>query len=136
MIFRSEFKIDIAIENDHRKISKIAGSVWNKMPDDQKAKWDQRADQEKLEHMRKYPNYKFAPMVKKEKPVRRRGKRDSVAEAKRCLRVADLFLEGKKGDELVIAVNGSDQDADTVLRAKDGPNARIPPTVLLYLSII
>lgn len=123
MIFRSEFKIDKAVEKDHRNISKIAGSVWNNMPDHMKAEWAQRADQEKLEHMRKYPNYKFAPMVKKMKPIRRRGKRDSVAEALRCLRVADLLLEGKEGDELVIAVNGSDQDAGVVSQAKDGLNA-------------
>ncbi|KJA29343.1 hypothetical protein HYPSUDRAFT_110041, partial [Hypholoma sublateritium FD-334 SS-4] len=71
MIFRSEFKIDKAVEKDHRNISKIVGSVWNSMPDPEKVVWTQRADQEKLEHMRKYPNYKFAPVVKKEKPLRR-----------------------------------------------------------------
>lgn len=125
IIFRSEYqlKIDKAIEKDHRNISKIVGSVWNRMPDEEKAVWIKRAEQEKLEHMRKYPNYKFAPVVKKEKPVRRRGKRDSAAEALRCHRVANMLIEGKRGDELVEAVNDADQDAEAESQAKNGPNA-------------
>ncbi|KAF8973831.1 hypothetical protein BDZ97DRAFT_397541 [Flammula alnicola] len=111
MIFRSEFsagdKIKYTSEHDHRHISRNIAHYWNQMSEDEKRVWQLKADQEKLAHMRKYPNFKFTPSARAKKPIKRKVKRNGDDEMLRCRRVADLLLEGKEGDELVNAVKGT-----------------------------
>ncbi|KAJ7293873.1 high mobility group box domain-containing protein [Mycena rebaudengoi] len=65
MIFRSDFwakqKINKGVETDHRHISRIIGHCWNELPEDEKLKWRVKADLEKLDHEKRYPNYRFTP---------------------------------------------------------------------------
>ncbi|KAF9056415.1 hypothetical protein BJ165DRAFT_1433260 [Panaeolus papilionaceus] len=109
MIFRAQFsnnnKISKDVEHDHRQISRIVGHCWNKMSEEEKQVWRDKAHQEKLEHMQKYPNYRFTPLTRTKKPLKRNTKRNSEEDMQRCRRVADLLLQGKQGDELVAAVN-------------------------------
>ncbi|CAA7260017.1 unnamed protein product [Cyclocybe aegerita] len=109
MIFRSEFstgaKIKRDVEHDNRQISRIAGHCWNQMSEADKEPWRLKAEQEKLEHMRKYPDYRFTPLVREKRPLKRNTKRNGEDDKERCRRVADLLLSGKEGDELAIAIN-------------------------------
>ncbi|TFK76675.1 hypothetical protein BDN72DRAFT_829825 [Pluteus cervinus] len=111
MIYRSEIwakeKITKGVEHDHRHISRIIGHCWNQMPEEDKNVWRRRAAQEKLEHERKYPGYRFMPSTRTKKPIKRKVKRNSEEELDRCKRVATLMLSGKTGDELERAVNRS-----------------------------
>ncbi|PPQ98892.1 hypothetical protein CVT24_003523 [Panaeolus cyanescens] len=112
MIFRAQFsnnnKISKDVEHDHRQISRIVGHCWNKMSEEEKQVWRDKAHQEKLEHMQKYPNYRFTPLTRTKKPLKRNTKRNSEEDMQRCRRVADLLLQGKQGEELVAAVNTVD----------------------------
>ncbi|KAF8665087.1 hypothetical protein AX16_000555 [Volvariella volvacea WC 439] len=102
IIFRTEemTKISRSIEHDHRHISRIIAHMWNKLPESDKQYWRRRADMEKLEHERKYPDYRFTPGHRSKKPVKRKVKRNSDRELKRCEEVAELLLAGKAGSEL------------------------------------
>ncbi|KAF9074450.1 high mobility group box domain-containing protein, partial [Rhodocollybia butyracea] len=64
IIFRSEYhstKITTDIEHDARHISRIVGHLWNNMSEEDKAPYRLMAENEKLEHQQRYPNYRFTP---------------------------------------------------------------------------
>ena len=104
MIFRSEFcaeeKISRSVERDHRHISRIIGYYWNKMPEEEKDVWRRKAEQEKSEHLQKYPGYRFTPTVRTKRPVKRNVKRNGAEDLMRCQLLADLLILGKEGNEL------------------------------------
>lgn len=77
------------------------------MSEQEKDVWRKRADDEKLEHMRKYPAYKFSPLPRTKK-LKRNMKRNGDDEMERCRLVADLLLEGKRGDELLSSLKALD----------------------------
>lgn len=108
MIFRSAFwadeKISRTVEHDHRHISRIIGHCWNKMSEVEKDEWRAKALQEKLEHERKYPGYRFQPTPRTKRPLKRRVKRNGLDDLARCEKLADLLLSGKTGDELSAAI--------------------------------
>jgi len=108
MIFRSEFvaaeKISRTVERDNRHISRIVGHCWNQMSEDEKHVWRLKAEHEKLQHMRKYPDYKFSPALRVTKPRKRHVQRNGDDEILRCRRVADLLLAGKEGETLARAI--------------------------------
>jgi hypothetical protein len=121
MIFRSEFwageKISRSVEHDHRHISRIIGHCWNQLPDLEKDKWREKAEQEKLDHIMKYPGYRFSPNARTKKAVKRKVKRNNEEELLRCKQVAELLLAGKQGVELDSAVKGMKSPLDdTVLK--------------------
>lgn len=124
MIFRSEFwagdKISRTVEHDHRHISRIIGHCWNQLPESEKDKWRQKAEQEKLDHILKYPGYRFSPSVRTKKAVKRKVKRNSAEELLRCKQVAELLLAGKQGVELDSAVMSMKSPlATTVLQERN-----------------
>ncbi|KAJ6627013.1 high mobility group box domain-containing protein, partial [Mycena sp. CBHHK59/15] len=65
MLFRSDFwakqKITKTVEADHRHISRIIGHCWSELSEEEKFEWRVKADIEKLEHAKMYPNYRFTP---------------------------------------------------------------------------
>ncbi|KAG5643242.1 hypothetical protein DXG03_001292 [Asterophora parasitica] len=65
ILFRCDFvrqkKVPEDVENDHRNISRIAGSVWRLMSNADKAPWVDMADQEKKRHLKAYPGYRYTP---------------------------------------------------------------------------
>src|SRR5581483_4697343 len=52
---------------NNKLVSVIAAQLWNKEPEDVKQFWKERAQQLKMEHKMKYPDYKFAPKKKSHK---------------------------------------------------------------------
>jgi hypothetical protein len=75
MLFRSELWSHGRIEErDHRQISRIAGSMWNRMVEAQKQPFKERAALVKKQHEALYPNYKYSPVYKTH-GVRRRTKK-------------------------------------------------------------
>ena len=104
MIFRSEFcageKISRSVERDHRHISRIIGYYWNKLPESEKDVWRRKAEQEKSEHLRKYPGYRFTPTARAKRPVKRNVKRNGEDDLLRCQILADFLMLGKEGKEL------------------------------------
>ncbi|KAJ2913024.1 hypothetical protein MD484_g7380, partial [Candolleomyces efflorescens] len=130
MIFRSAFcseqKVNRDIERDHRHISRIAGHYWNQMPEEEKDVWRRKADQEKVEHEVKHPGYRFCPMARTKKPVKRKVKRNGVEDLHRCKQLAELLLSGKEGEDFLVAAK--------TLKATE-PSTTAPSLSLDALSI-
>ncbi|KAI0666244.1 hypothetical protein C8Q78DRAFT_1083184 [Trametes maxima] len=104
MIFRSELwskeKIKADVERDHRQISRIAGSLWNALSDEERAPYVALAEEAKQEHHRKYPEYKYSPTYRRDKPGKRKPKQDHSDKVHRCNEVARLMQRGFVGDSL------------------------------------
>ncbi|KAH9486699.1 Repressor ROX1 [Psilocybe cubensis] len=122
MLYRSDFlasdRISRSVEHDNRHISRIIGHCWQNLSKEEKLVWHQRAELEKIEHAKKHPGYKFSPVPRTKKPLKRKGKRNSEKDIERCKNVAELILAGKEGDELVAALkqleleNGEEHNQD------------------------
>lgn len=111
MLFRSELwakeKIKSTVERDHRQISRIAGHVWNKLSDKERAPYKRRAELAKKRHAEEYPDYKYAP-VYRSKAAKRKTKRDVGVEEARCRTLAHLLYTGVEGSALEQAVSKMD----------------------------
>ncbi|KAI0325623.1 hypothetical protein GY45DRAFT_210794 [Cubamyces sp. BRFM 1775] len=104
MIFRSELwnkeKIKSTVERDHRQISRIAGNLWNSLTDDERAPYQERAEEAKRLHAQTYPQYKYSPIYRRDKPTKRKPKQDHSDKVLRCHAVALLIQQGFEGDDL------------------------------------
>ncbi|KAL7285841.1 hypothetical protein ACG7TL_000950 [Trametes sanguinea] len=119
MIFRSEYCMDVKesqVEHDHRMISKILGEVWRNLEPERKEHYKQLAAEEKRVHTIKYPNYRFSPQQRTEKPKKRNVKRNGATDKQRCEKVAKLLLEGKGGNALKAEV----EKFDMSIKVEDG----------------
>ena len=112
MLFRSAFaaaqKISTNIEHDNRHITRIIAHCWNHLSEADKQVWRDKAAAEKAQHTAKHPNYRFSPVGRATKPVKRNVRRNGIEDKKRCEKVAELLLAGKKGSELEVAVKQID----------------------------
>ncbi|PPQ84722.1 hypothetical protein CVT26_014483 [Gymnopilus dilepis] len=124
MLFRADFvkqkHVPGTIEANHSSLSKIIGNYWRSLPPEEKRAWEVKAKHEKAAHKIRFPDYRFRPVHNKNKlksaiPSSKddqtlRGKALITAEEeRRCEEVAQLLLEGKKGDELAKAVQSLDR---------------------------
>ncbi|KAI9429128.1 hypothetical protein H4582DRAFT_2153970 [Lactarius indigo] len=112
-----------SIETNHGSLSKIIGNCWRALPLEEKRVWEVKAKHAKAEHKQMYPNYRFRPVHNKNKE--RKPKALIPAEdEKRCEDVAQLLLEGMKGEELAAAVKRLDRiRSDTPLHLPRRPSS-------------
>jgi hypothetical protein len=78
ILYRRSKQPDIVAQNEgisNNEVSKQVGEMWHKEPLEEKMKFQRLADAAKMEHMKKYPEYKYRPRRPHEK--RRRTKRPS-----------------------------------------------------------
>lgn len=85
-----------------------SGNCWRALPLDEKRVWEVKAKHAKAEHKIKYPNYRFCPVHNKNKEKRDKPLPTPESE-RRCEEVAQLLLEGKKGEQLAEAVRNLDR---------------------------
>ncbi|KAJ7130685.1 hypothetical protein C8R46DRAFT_1362864 [Mycena filopes] len=125
-----------SIETNHGSLSKIIGNCWRALPLPEKHIWETKAKHAKAEHKLKYPDYKFRPVHNKRpspssansatdspsgtpapvvKPppapsasASRQGQLTPAEDERRCEAVAQLLLQGKKGEALADAVRDLD----------------------------
>jgi hypothetical protein len=89
------------------RLHHFTGNCWRALPLEEKRVWEVKAKHAKAEHKQMYPNYRFRPVHNKNKE--RKPKATIPAEdEKRCEDVAQLLLEGMKGEELAAAVKRLD----------------------------
>ncbi|KAJ7599434.1 hypothetical protein C8J56DRAFT_916681 [Mycena floridula] len=118
MLFRADFvrqkHVPGSIEANHGSLSKIIGNCWRSLPLEEKKVWEFRAKSAKAAHKLQYPEYRFRPVHNKNKAekedLKKKKEKLPVApvDERRCEEVAQLLLEGKKGDELAAAVRHLD----------------------------
>ena len=88
------------------------GNCWRALPLEEKRVWEIKAKHAKAEHKQMYPNYRFRPVHNKSKE--KKPKTIIPAEdERRCEDVAQLLLEGMKGEELAAAVERLDRMRST-----------------------
>ncbi|PFH48244.1 hypothetical protein AMATHDRAFT_65996 [Amanita thiersii Skay4041] len=113
MLFRADFvrqkHVPGSIEANHGSLSKIIGNCWRALPLDEKRVWEVKAKHAKAEHKARYPNYRFKPVHNKNKDKKKDKTQPAPEDERRCEEVAQLLLEGKKGDELAAAVRNLDR---------------------------
>ena len=103
IIFRSKESGRIkqgSIEKDHRIISQIVGKMWKKMGAEDKKPFVELALDAKREHLKKYPNYRFAPKARTAPAKKRKVKRNTPADKALFSRVADCLIEGKSDEDV------------------------------------
>jgi hypothetical protein len=131
MIYRStvwaQQRIPTGIERDHRHISRIIGHCWNSLPEDEKRTWRAKAEEEKQEHSRKYPGYRYSPVTRADKPIKRNVNRNGEKDKQRCKKVAELLLAGTEGSALESAVKKLDSNNSGHLQISTG-NSPTSPT--------
>jgi len=80
ILYRRSKQPDIVAQHEgisNNEVSKQVGEMWHKEPIEEKMKFQRLADAAKMEHMKKYPEYKYRPRRPHEK--RRRTKRPSTS---------------------------------------------------------
>lgn len=144
MIYRStvwsQQKIPTGIERDHRHISRIIGHCWNSLPEEEKKIWRVKAEEEKQNHLRKYPGYRYSPVTRTNKPIKRNVNRNGEKDKQRCKKVAELLLLGTEGSALENAVKELDgtNDGCSSISAQNSPisptSSQSPVTPLFSLK--
>ncbi|KAF7437485.1 hypothetical protein PC9H_004326 [Pleurotus ostreatus] len=120
ILFRSNFirsqRVSQTVEASHSTLSKIIGITWQNLPDQERQEWHGKAKRALDEHRRKYPQYAFRPQHSKKGGgdgaevaaasglVKRKVRDIEPRDNKRCAKIAELLIQGKKGDELDAAI--------------------------------
>lgn len=96
------------------------GKYWKSLPREEREVWEAKAIVAQAEHRKKYPDWRFRPganaLAKVKDGPKRRANRKGRGEAekeersreKRCAKIADLLVAGKKGTELEVAIEAYD----------------------------
>ncbi|KAH9836610.1 uncharacterized protein C8Q71DRAFT_50019 [Rhodofomes roseus] len=106
-----------SIEHDQRLFSQIISTTWSELSATNKDVWYRRAADMKEEHARKYPNYRFSPVIRTDKPRKRNVKRNGPKDKERCRRLGKLIAEGRGIPELereAKRIDASMREADQV----------------------
>ena len=113
MLFRADFvrqkHVPGSIETNHGSLSKIIGNCWRALPLEEKRIWEIKAKQEKEAHSKRYPGYRFRPVHNKNKDKKKAKAAATPEDEQRCEEVAQLLLEGMKGDKLAAAIRKLDE---------------------------
>jgi hypothetical protein len=136
ILFRSSFiksrHVSTEVETNHSTLSKIIGLTWQNMPHEERQFWHSKAKMAQAEHKRKFPDYAFRPSHVKSKggaggggganSEKRKVREVGPKDMKRCAKIAQLLIEGKKGADLQAAVQEFDKNhVPTVVTRFDTP---------------
>ncbi len=118
ILFRSSFiksrHVSTEVETNHSTLSKIIGLTWQNMPHEERQFWHSKAKLAQAEHKRKFPDYAFRPSHVRSKggatAEKRKVREVGPKDMKRCAKIAQLLVEGKKGADLKAAVEEFDKN--------------------------
>lgn len=108
----------MAVERDHRHISRILGLMWKDLPDDTKAFYHALAEEEKFQHAKRYPGYQFTPTTRVKKPVKRNVRRNEKKDLLRDAKIVEVLRAGKGVDDLKRKVKDFDMQSPTSCDAR------------------
>ncbi|TFY82359.1 hypothetical protein EWM64_g1653 [Hericium alpestre] len=107
-------------------ISRIAGILWNQLSAAQQDPYRDVAERAKRIHRELHPDYKYAPVSRRERGPKRKVSRDAGDDERRCKKVAELIRSGVEGDALekrMIADSASSEDV--VSSSSSGAHRRV-----------
>ncbi|SAM09796.1 hypothetical protein [Absidia glauca] len=96
MTFRLEKYPEIQRQSpkmNHRDISKVIAKWWKEMSDHEKEPYRIQAFKAKAEHEKKYPDYKYRPIKRSERKVRRYRRREDAETRRRKAKQAELSVK-------------------------------------------
>ncbi|KAF8156062.1 hypothetical protein B0H34DRAFT_771907 [Crassisporium funariophilum] len=112
ILFRADFvrqkHVPGTVDTSHGSLSTIIGNVWKQIGCEEKDYWENKAKEAKALHKKMYPDYKFRPVHNGAKPKKEK-RLTSAEDDRRCEAVAQLLLDGKKGEVLAEAVRELDR---------------------------
>ncbi|KAJ2928468.1 hypothetical protein H1R20_g8639, partial [Candolleomyces eurysporus] len=113
ILFRSAFirsqHVSTGVETNHSTLSKIIGLTWQNLPNEERQIWHRKAKLAEEQHRIKFPQYAFKPLHSKTKGGKRRVREVGPKDQKRCAKIAELLVQGKKGQELDDAIKEFDK---------------------------
>jgi hypothetical protein len=112
ILYRRSKQPDIVAKNEgisNNEVSKQVGEMWHKEPLEEKMKFQRLADAAKMEHMKKYPEYKYRPRRPHEK--RRRTKRPNASLSNNNNNNANKSVNNNNNDN--VSNNNNDCAIDT-----------------------
>ncbi|KAJ7776613.1 hypothetical protein DFH07DRAFT_798743 [Mycena maculata] len=120
ILFRSSLiksqRVSTEVETNHSTLSKIIGMTWKNLTDEERQVWRQKAMDAFAEHKRNFPTYTFRPKHRGKNvdadgppPKAKRRVREVYHDPRRCEKIAELLVEGKKGVELDRAIQEFDK---------------------------
>ncbi|KAG6849299.1 hypothetical protein H0H93_009614 [Arthromyces matolae] len=115
ILFRSSFiksqHVSTEVETNHSTLSKIIGLTWKNLPNEERLMWHAKAKAALDEHKRKFPQYAFRPTQSRSKggTEKRKVREVEPKDHTRCAKIAELLVEGKKGQELDAAIQEFDK---------------------------
>ncbi|CAG8471290.1 10481_t:CDS:1 [Acaulospora colombiana] len=115
ILYRRSKQPDIVAANEgisNNEVSKQIGEMWHKESVAEKQKFQLMADQAKIEHLKKFPDYKYRPRKPHEK--RRRTKRPSASLGNSNIMASAVANVVKDGTGSFMA-NGNSPDIDETL---------------------
>jgi hypothetical protein len=77
---------------DHRKLSEQVGSIWRNLSEDAKEPFRTQALHEKASHYERYPDWKYAPKIRKDYPAAKRSIKRKLAVPRTRISVATAGL--------------------------------------------
>jgi hypothetical protein len=91
--------------------------TWQNLPPDERSVWHAKARAALADHRKRFPEYTFRPAHSKkvpssssaDKPEKRKVREVGPKDLKRCQKIAELLVEGLKGDELDAAIQEFDK---------------------------
>ncbi|PPQ82509.1 hypothetical protein CVT26_012927 [Gymnopilus dilepis] len=121
MLFRASFikatHIPSIVGNNPSTLSTITGLAWKGLTTGQKKIWQDKAQELKDKHKKNFPGYQF-------QPVRRfkRKRRDvSPEDVGRCAKIAELWAQGKCGEELNDEIRNFDNSRTPMVSVRFAP---------------
>jgi len=115
ILFRSSFiksqHVSTEVETNHSTLSKIIGLTWQNLPNEERQVWHAKAKAALEDHKRRFPSYAFRPAHARGKggTEKRKVREVGPKDVKRCEKIAELLVEGKKGEELDAAIQEFDR---------------------------
>lgn len=115
ILFRSSFiksqHVSTEVETNHSTLSKIIGLTWQNLPNEERQVWHGKAKAALEDHKKRFPSYAFRPAHTRGKggTEKRKVREVGLKDVKRCEKIAELLVEGKKGEELDAAIQEFDR---------------------------
>lgn len=99
------------VETNHSTLSKIIGLTWQNLPQEERQVWHSKAKVALDEHKKRFPSYAFRPAHTRGKggTEKRKVREVGLKDTKRCKKIAELLVEGMKGEELDAAIQEFDR---------------------------
>ena len=94
----------------------VSGGCWRALPQAEKNKWKAKAERVRQEHLADNPGYKYQPKQKankskQSKPKARSPTTEGEEANRKCEEVAQMLIEGKKGQEISEALKEIEEQA-------------------------